>query len=56
MRELSVTSLHRAIVMQAHKWLDLADFVLDYMAPRLVAIVGDDVNTRIQVTQAGRYL
>ena len=37
-----------------HPWRALADFVLGYMAPGLVAAVGDDANVRIQVTASGQ--
>jgi hypothetical protein len=35
-------------------WRDLAEFLLGYMAPGLIAEVGDDVNVRIQVTASGK--
>ena len=37
-----------------HPWHDLVIFVLDYMAPNLTSIVGDDVNIKIQVTGSGQ--
>lgn len=36
-----------------HPWRDLADFVLGYMAPKLVSAVGDDASVRIQVKPSG---
>lgn len=35
-------------------WIELADFVLGYLAPGLVAAVGDDVSVRIQVTASAQ--
>jgi len=34
-----------------HPWRELVNFVLGFMAPGLVSIVGDDVNVRIQNSQ-----
>jgi hypothetical protein len=36
-----------------HPYRDLAEFVLGYMAPRLVGKVGDDANLRIQTKPSG---
>lgn len=37
-----------------HPWQQLATFVLGYLAPGLVAQVGDDVNVLIRVTPSGQ--
>ncbi len=37
-----------------HNWRDLTAFVLDYIAPGLIAVNGDDTNVRIQVTPSGQ--
>ena len=37
-----------------HPWRELVNFVLGFLAPGLVSIVGDDVNVRIQVTAGGQ--
>ncbi len=37
-----------------HGWTELANFVVGYLAPGLVASAGDDVNVRIQVTTSGQ--
>lgn len=37
-----------------HPWRELTGFVLGYLAPGLVAEVGDDASVRIQVTASGQ--
>jgi len=39
-----------------HPWRDLATFIFEYLAPRLIRKVGDDVSIRIQVTPSSRIL
>lgn len=34
-------------------WQELSFFVLEYLAPRLIKLVGDDVSVKIQVTSSG---
>jgi hypothetical protein len=36
------------------EWTELADFFLGYLAPKLVQLVGDDVNLRIQIAPSGQ--
>jgi hypothetical protein len=38
-----------------HDWRELAEFVLNYLAPGLYAAVGDDVNVKIQTTPSGVF-
>lgn len=37
-----------------HPWRELADFVLDCLAPWLVREVGDDASVRVQATPSGQ--
>lgn len=36
-----------------HPWRDLSDFVLQFLAPRLFSIVGDDATVSIQIKPSG---